>query len=187
MKIRLSIIFVSIALCCSCHNDAPLGEAKKTMGKWFKKKIILPKKAVLLNGKYVSENNFVDFNNLDRSSKYYIIHYFDAGCDKCINGLTQAQRFIERRSKKEPVKYVFIGSALNDVFAKEAIKSTKFQYPVYFEEPDSSFKRYNHLPLQDPLYNTLLINNKCEVLLFGSVFENKKATEFYFDIINDQL
>lgn len=184
MKKRSQCLLLAVLFLASCKTD-PFVKAKSTMGTWYEKKISFPEQVEYLNSHLVAKNDAIDYNQLSAKNTYYIVHYFDAGCDKCVNDLKNAQAKIPTMFKDKPVKFIFIADAYNSYFVKKAIDSIHFQYPVYYENQTKRLHEKNKFPMGDPLYNTFLINNKSELLLFGSVFDNEEARKFYGDLISN--
>lgn len=153
------------------------------MGVWYKKKILFSKHWQLINKDLVDPKYAFDIYAPDK--KYYVLHYFMADCDKCVYELLQAREFIKKTEKEHSdLKYVFIATGPINKYIMEAISKAKFQFPVYFENNFMGFSYGNHFPPGDDTYNTMLLNGKNEVLLFGSYYGNKKAEALYSDIIN---
>lgn len=163
-----------------CREKCPDSRIKKMMGSLYRKNILFPEKVELLNG---NGGDSASQTRIDASEPvFYIVHFFMSDCDKCVNELRTIQRFMKKHSDISGVKYIFITSGPTKKYAKEAIEKSGFDQPVYYETEYFSFKKLNNLPLADRLYNTMLIQNK-QVILFGEVFQNEKAEEFFFDAI----
>ena len=92
-----------------------------------------------------------------------------------------------KTSKNRKINYVFIASAPTKVYVMDAIKKTKFPYPIYYEKEYYSFKTINGLPTKDDLYDTMILNSKQEVILFGAFYSNKKAKQLYENVIECSL
>ncbi len=182
MKRLNNYLLIIILFITSCKTD-PFAKAKATMGIWYEKKIILPEQVEYLNPDLVSKSDAINYSKLSDKNTFYVVHYFDAGCDKCINDLKNAQAKIKALYKNKPVKFFFIADAPNNYFAKKAIDSIHFQYPVYYEKQANRLQLTNHFPIGDPLYHTFLLNNKSQLILFGSVFDNLAARKFYEALI----
>jgi len=172
-----------ILIIASCKTD-PFVKAKATMGSWYDKKISLPEQVEYLNPYLVSKKDVVNYGKLSDKNTFYVIHYFDAGCDKCVGDLKNAQAKIKSLYQDKRVKFLFIADAPNNYFAKKAIGSIHFQYPVYYEKRPNSLHLKNHFPIGDPLYNTFLMDDKSQLLLFGAVFDNQLAEKFYQELIS---
>jgi hypothetical protein len=180
---RKNLTFLSFLFFCivnqACVEEKAENISRKIMGRWYKREIIIPKSLKLIN-------QSINFNlkDLDKESEWYVLHYFEGDCDKCVNDLQFAQQFILEH-KNNKLKYIFIGCASTEFFIKEAIKDIKFKFPIYFDKNCNSFKKINNIPVDDPLYNTMLINNKRQIYLFGSIFRNKKAEKLYMQLIEN--
>lgn len=163
----------------TCSDDAE----KKIMGKLYKKQMNIPVDWKLMNENYIGPNNRFDvFKN---GQDLFVLHYFLANCDRCIEELMEARKFIQKNQARFPrLKYVFVGTGVVDVFIRDAIMKSKFEYPVYFEPKYMEFKKSNNFPVDDDLYNTMLIGKKDELLLLGSFFDNTQAQDLYSDILN---
>ncbi|PSL46532.1 hypothetical protein CLV51_103513 [Chitinophaga niastensis] len=180
------LIFASLMIAvitCSCKTKCAREDAKKLMGTWYEKKIQLSDNWTLINDSSVAADNRFDMHHPD--SKFYVLHYFMADCDKCINELLKARDFIKNHKSSFPgTKYVFLASGPTPVYIKEAVDKSKFEYPVYYEKEYYAFKKSNGFPKFDNLYNTMLIDNQNKLLLFGFLYDNKKASDIYSGIIN---
>jgi len=154
------------------------------MGERFLNKVKIPEQVQLINGQ---PGMFTDISDTGENGQYKIIHFFTADCDKCISELNMAQKFINSDGKRANLSYFFIASGPTATFVKEAIAKSAFPLPVYFEKKYYSFKILNNLPLEDRKYNTMLVNSKNELLLFGAFFDNKKAQEYLFKTIENHI
>jgi hypothetical protein len=176
----LSIIIV-LAI-TSCKTD-PFAKAKAAMGKWYEQKVSFPEQVEYLNEDLVSKRHAINYGKLSDKKIFYVVHYFDAGCDKCISDLKNAQVKIKTLYEDKAVKFIFIADAPNNYFAKKAIDSIHFEYPVYYEKQPNKLHLSNHFPIGDSLYNTFLINNQSQLILFASVFDNQKAQKLLEELI----
>lgn len=180
---KLSYI-ACIAFTCflfGCRTDCSYDNVKQIMGTWYKQKIQFPDNIHLINKNTTPTG---DTNHIVlKDSKYYVIHFFTADCDECINALLMAQKFISKHKDVCNVKYIFIASGPTAYYAENAIHKAGFSYPVYFEKDYYSFKKKNALPVSDKMYDTMLVNEQGEVLLFGGFFLNEKAEKLFSDIV----
>lgn len=186
MKKYLILVFLSSIL-LSCNNvrcENTQKELHKMMGKWYKKKIVFPTDMQILAGDISVERTFL---NQPKLTNYTIVHFFTADCDKCVNELEMIQKSLNKTSKNRKINYVFIASAPTKVYVMDAIKKTKFPYPIYYEKEYYSFKTINGLPTKDDLYDTMILNSKQEVILFGAFYSNKKAKQLYENVIECSL
>lgn len=187
---HLALLSTGIFLCfivpgiTSCQQQFSHEDLEKIMGERFRKKIQIPEQIQLVNEQ---SGSFTAITDTTKSGKYKVIHFFTADCDKCVHELTTAQKFIDKEGKREDISYFFIASGPTAVFVKEAIAKSAFTQPVYFEKKYYSFKMLNNLPAEDKKYNTMLVNDKNELLLFGAFFDNKKAQEYLFKTINNHI
>lgn len=154
-------------------------ETQQIMGTLYKQKIILPK-----NIEIIKINNTI---NTDKKGKFTIVHFFTADCDKCVNELITIKNTLNNTSELKNVNLIFIASAPTKTYLMEAMKKTNFYYPIVYEKEYYSFKRTNNLLISEDVYNTMLLNDKNEVLLFGSFYDNKKANSLYRKIIDCEL
>lgn len=164
-----------------CKEKCPDAKFRDIMGSFYKKEIRFPSEIELLN-KNGTDSAFWSTINT-QAPGYYILHFFMSDCDKCVNELLDIQKFMEVHKSASNVNYVFITSGPTKKYAQEAIEKAGFEMPVYYEKVYFSFKKLNNLPLADKLYNTMLIN-KNKVILFGEIFQNKKAEKLFFNAIN---
>ncbi len=176
------LLLISLINFYSCKKSCRNQEIQKIMGDLYKRKIAFPEQIELLNKSGVDAAWWSKINTTE--PVYYIVHFFMADCDKCVNELQQAQQFIEKHKTTAGVRYIFIASGPTRLFAEEAIHKAGFTMPVYYEKEYFSFKKLNNLPLADRLYNTMLLNNRNEVILFGELFQNKKAETLFFNAID---
>lgn len=169
----------------SCRGKITNKELKDVMGDYYKRKLIFPRNLPLINREMVAADNAVSLGDAGGDSSWLILHYLSADCDKCVNGLLTAGTFIDRnRDKFKHVKYVFVASGASDVYIKDAIAKANFKYPVYYEDKFLLFKVTNKLPLEDDLYNTMLLNGNREIILFGGFFDNARSQEILKEIVN---
>lgn len=184
MKSILIIFSVGIFLLQSCNHSCMENrkEVQALMKHWYKKKINFPADMEILMDSSIL-NNKKEHTDISALNKNAIVHFFTADCDKCVNELSRIQSFLNKVAKDTSTEYVFIASAPTKIYVLEAIKKIKFAYPIYYEKHYNSFKIMNKLPLSDDLYNTMLLNNKQEVILFGAFYDNKKAERLFFEAI----
>lgn len=185
IKMRVIILFfISLAyLFVSCGSDKCLEtqkEVQTVMRDFYKKRIRFPKEMETLNE---AAKKF-KIEQVRESNSFTIVHFFKADCDKCIKELSQIQTFLASKKEIQKVNYIFIASAPTKIYVLDAIKKIKFDYPVYYEKVYYSFKNINELPLEDELFNTMLLNENKEALLFGSFYNNTKAERLFYDTIN---
>lgn len=188
MKIILILIFPVFILLTSCNNvncGNTEKEVKEIMKTWYKKKINFPKKMeVLFDSTIIREK----IPNQPRLNNYFtIVHFFTADCDKCVNELIMIQNSLKNNPNNTKINYIFIASAPTKAYVMDAIKKTKFPYPIYYEKEYYSFKTINRLPTTDNVYDTMLLNSNQEVILFGAFYDNKKAKQLYSNAIECEL
>jgi hypothetical protein len=154
------------------------------MGQWYRKKMTIPTTWKLINNDRIEAR--YAFNVESPNKDYYILHYFQADCDKCVYFLSKASESIKNNKGQYPnLRYVFVGTGTSSHFIEEALKKIDFPFPLYFEEDFNKFRILNNLPIdEDGLYNTMLLNIKNELLLFGSYYDNDKAQKLFTSIIN---
>jgi hypothetical protein len=182
MKLVLITLILFSLSQLSCKNSCVKvnQEAQLLMKDLYLKKINFPDQMEKLKDETVS---FKQYNDSIDPSKYTIVHFFTADCDKCVNELSKIQKALTSYSKDLDVNFFFIASAPTKIFVKEAINKIHFQYPIYYEKKYFGFKSMNNLPLEDDLYNTMLINNENKVVLFGAFYSNEKAQRLFKSII----
>lgn len=180
INIRLLVIFFIVFSLSGCKIE-PKQEMKNLMGKWYMKDVLFPQKIKLINKDNAGDQH-TDLISLD-TNKYYVLHFFTADCDKCLNEVKMAQEFIEK-NKDINVQYFFIASGPTDLYVSMAVNEAKFKYPVFYEYEYFSFKHLNGFPENDKLYNTMLLNGKHKLLFFGGFFTNPKATALLKRLIN---
>lgn len=153
------------------------------MGDWYKKKIVFSQNLRLLNKDIVDAKYSLDIYAPDK--RFYILHYFMADCDKCVYDLLQAREYIKKTEKNHPdLKYAFLASGPTSVYIEDAISKAGFKFPVYFDSVYMGFRQANHFPANDDTYNTMLLNDKNEVELFGAYYDNAKAADMFSEIVN---
>jgi hypothetical protein len=177
--IFLGLFFLSIA---GCKQECDIEAGKEIMGVWYKQQMRFPERLELVNTQSGEsmQNSTIDITK----AKFSIIHFFNADCDECVNVLLTAQKFIKRYPVACNLQYIFIASGPSNVFVRDAIKKSNFSEPVYYEKAYYSFKKLNQFPLTDKAYDTMLINDKGELLLFAGVFNNSKAEDMALRIVN---
>jgi hypothetical protein len=178
--IVFAFLFLLSLLGSSCRHDCAKDNLRQMMGDWYKKKISFPEKVELLGTAQGMEKDKIVLSG----ASYYIVHFFMADCDKCINELLSIQKLVGRHKDETDVRYLFIASGPTQLYAKEAVEKSGFTLPVYYEKEYFSFKKKNGLPLADRLYNTMLLNSRHEVLAFGEMFQNKQAEALFYKTIN---
>ncbi len=184
MKRYASLLILLFPVLWSCNRDCSRETAARMMGDKFRQHLVFGQNWPVINAPFVLPDNSFDFKRPRK--KFYFLHYFSADCDKCINNLLLARQFIkEKRSRFPNVDFVFVASGYNDTFIREAVAKTNFEYPIYFEKEYLRFKTSNKIPIDnEELYNNMLINDKDELLLFGSLYDNPKAESMFDDITN---
>lgn len=155
------------------------------MGNWYMQKIKIPDSLRLICKGDKSDS----FDIYKPNTKFYILHYFNADCDKCINEVKQAKHLLDSiKGNLKDVKFVFIASGFIDLdnYVKRAIQETKFNYPIYYEDNYLNFKIVNKLSLdnQKSAYNTMLLDSQNRVLLFGAFYDNPDAFKIYTNLID---
>lgn len=176
------LMFVLLLLQCACSKSVE-ERTKEIMGELYKKNIKIPADLVLLNPEAVDREYKISLQK-ESNTNYYVVHYFEADCEKCINELRKAQDFILKTKDMLPeTKFIFIADSPTEIFAKKAIEDLKFQFPVFYEKDYAKYKKINSFPIGNSTYNTALLNEKHQLLLLGSLFNNEKAESLYKDII----
>ncbi|OJX33513.1 MAG: hypothetical protein BGO86_11970 [Chryseobacterium sp. 36-9] len=185
MKTILFSLSVSFLILFSCKQNCQKKEQeiKTIMKSWYKNKIIFPKNVELLSLKNLSSKSNSE-TKIPNLKKYTIVHFFTADCDKCVNELKLIISSIEKHSENNNIDYIFIASAPTNKYVIDAIKETKFPYPIYYEKEYYSFKKMNNLPINDEVYNTMILNQNQEVVLFGGFYANEKAQKLFNDVIS---
>lgn len=167
----------------ACDSTCPLKEAQNLMGNWYLKPLIFPDGLRLLNQRLTEKGNNFDIKKGHHNK--FILHYFLADCDKCVNELAAIQAYLgQNKEKYNDVSFVFVATGPVDNYVKDAIQKLHFSYPVYFERDYQSFKLINKLPLDDKLYDTMLVDEKNQLLIFGAFYNNLKAEKLYTGILN---
>jgi hypothetical protein len=178
----LVLLLLITAAFNSCNKNCSEEKLKSLMGSWYKKKILFPSEMEVINNSAIDPARL---NHPDpKEQSFSIIHFFMADCDKCVNELLSIQKFIQKHKSSANVKYVFIAAGPTKIYARDAVLNSGFALPVYYEKEYFSFKKLNHLPLADNLYNTMLLDNKNEVMLFGELFQNDMAEKLFYNTIN---
>ena len=185
MQLLRYFLILGLALQLSGCAKSVDEQAKQLMGALYKSPLKIPKDLVLLNPGTIKNENQIDLTN-DQFTQFYVVHYFEADCDKCINELRKAQEFILKDKELPNTKFIFIADSPTAIFAKNAISKLSFQFPVYYEKDYAKYKKINSFPLGNSLYNTVLLNSKHQLLLMGSLFNNEKAEALYKEIINQK-
>lgn len=186
MKLLKFFLLCCFAFFISCKNDCEniQQETKKMMKGWYQKKIIFPSDLEKLINDSTTSNKISALSNL---KGYTIVHFFTADCDKCIYELNIIKKSLQNLPKNPNINFVFIASAPTKMYISDAIKKINFPYPIYYEREYYSFKTINKLPVSDDLYNTMILNNDSEVILFGAFYDNDKAKSLYSKIIECNL
>ena len=184
MKIFVLILFWISSLLVSCKDNCAdtKKEIQSLMKDLYKKKISFPTDMqVLIDSSAINTKNTATGTSV--LNKFTIVHFFTADCDKCVNELLKIQSSLNKVATDSSIDFMFIASAPTKIYVLDAIKKINFPYPIYYEKHYYSFKTMNKLPLSDDLYNTMLLNNKQEVILFGAFYDNKKAERLYLKAI----
>lgn len=187
MKTIQTLFFSVFTLLISCKNDNcenTQKEVKMIMGQLYKRKINFPANMkVLMDSSIIKEK----IPSQPKLKNYTIVHFFTADCDKCVNELKMIQKSLKNNLNNAKISYIFISSAPTPAYVTDAIKKTKFPYPIYYEKEYYSFKIMNALPISDNVYDTMLLNSNQEVILFGAFYDNEKARLLYSKVIECQL
>src|ERR1700678_2647930 len=132
MKRKIIISLIIFQVCFnSCSNKCTDTNERDIMGHWYKRKLLLPGGWELLDSGAVKPKLLINIDS--PNAKFYVLHYFMADCDKCVNELLRAQTFIEKNQNKFPnVKFVFVATGPTSYYIKEAIKKANFEFPLYF-------------------------------------------------------
>lgn len=171
----LFLFFLAALASCGDSRTATESEIRSLMKDWYKKPIRFPSNMTVLRDSSAGQPDPAGSG----PKKYRIVHFFTADCDKCVNELSMIKNFLGSMEKIPQMDVMFIASAPADVYVLDAIKKIRFPYPVLHEKEYYSFKSMNRLPLSDGLYNTMLLNDRNEVLLFGAFYDNRKAERLY--------
>lgn len=184
MKCSRLLVFVILFSFFSCDKSCEKSEneIKKIMNVWYKRKIEFPKDVEILSLRGVHKNKLIE--EYISKEKYSIVHFFTADCDKCINELKMIQTSLKKNSISSNVNYIFIASAPTKIYVQDAIKKTNFEYPIFYEKEYYSFKILNKLSVSEEIYNTMLLNENQELILFGAFYDNDKAFGLYSKAIN---
>jgi hypothetical protein len=177
------LLLASLASC----NSGGFSEKQlqEVMGSRFRNKIEIPERIELVNPQ--SQASATSLAGNTGNDRYKIIHFFTADCEKCVEELTKAQVFINTKGKLDKLDYYFIASGPTVTYVRDAIEKSGFSKPVYFEKKYFSFKLLNQLPIDSNQYNTMLLNSRNELLLFGAFFDNEKAQEFLYKTIKQHI
>jgi len=174
---KLIPVFIAlIAISCSKTCGDVQREVRSMMGVNYKKQIVFPEEMEIINPA-------ADPAGLSSAKRYKIVHFFTADCNECINELAYIQSFLETNPATEVIDLIFIASGPTKYYVAEAVEKIKFSYPTFYEKQYFSFKLLNNLPLDQDVYNTMILNDKNEVLLFGSYFSNQKAKKLFSEIL----
>lgn len=172
----MPILIAFVAISCADTCGDVQYEIKSIMGANYKKEIIFPKEMELVNPAEHPTNG-------PTGKKYKIVHFFTADCNKCVNELTHIQSFLRSNHVRDSIDLIFIASGPTKHYVAEAVAKIKFEYPIFYEQQYFSFKLMNDLPLEKEVYNTMILNDKNKVFLFGSYFSNRKAEKLFSKII----
>lgn len=180
MKTLSFLISLCILFLFSCKENCAKKEAeiKTIMQTRYKKKINFPDNIEKLSYLKKSDTAKIE-NEIPILKKYTIVHFFTADCDKCVNELKLIVLSIKKNPIDKNADYIFIASAPTKKYVLDAIKETKFPYPIYYY----SFKKMNNLPITDEIYNTMILNKNQEVILFGGFYANEKAQKLFNNIV----
>lgn len=162
------ILFVNV----SCSRRSATDQVMKVMQSDFKKQIKFHEKMTPVK------------NERDVNENYYILHYFSADCDKCINRLRGIKEFMDK-NKDLPVDYKFIFTAPTDYFVNQALKNVNIEYPIYWDKEFWGFQIVNGIPIDEPKYETMLLNKNNELILYGHFFDNPKAYDLLKNFLNE--
>ncbi|MDO5616331.1 MAG: hypothetical protein Q4G16_09085 [Cruoricaptor ignavus] len=174
LVLSLLIIFGSCEKKCEDINI----EIKEIMGEWYRKKILFPKEMTLLNNpKY----------NITENKNFTIVHFFAADCDKCIDELNKILFTLNDNDMQSQVNIIFISSAPSKNHVLDVIEKVEMVFPVFYDKHYYSYKLSNDFPISEEAYNTVLLNSKNEILIFGAFYDNSKALELYLKAINCTL
>lgn len=187
MKAITLLLLFTLTLSISCMNndcDSTEREVKQLMKSWYKKKILFPQNMIVLMDESINKEKIPNQSQINNHS---IVHFFTADCDKCVNELTMIMTSLKNNPKNSSISYIFIASAPTKKYVLDAIKKTKFPYPIYYEKEYYSFKTINSLPISDDVFDTMLLNSKQEVILFGAFYDNDKAKKLYSKAIDCDL
>lgn len=174
------ISFLLIFFITSCKVESPTSKIKTLMGKQYLETIKFPEKLEVLNGLNKGQTT----EGIKVKSKFYLLHFFTADCDRCIEELKIAQNFINKNPRNN-LEYIFLSSAPSKYFAQQAIEKLNFQPTVYFEKEYWAFKRLNELPLDNKNYDTMLINKNNQVILFGAFYNNPEASKLLKEYLDE--
>ncbi|RWY55653.1 hypothetical protein [Mucilaginibacter gilvus] len=176
-----TILLATVLPGCQMHSDCG-SKNSDIMGKYYHQSIQFPPKLIALNsGK--KEGQSAPSEIKLKGNGFYVVHFFTADCDECINELNKIQRFIAKNHLPN-TKYLFIASGPTQIYVLNAIKKINFKYDVYFEKEYYSFKNINHFTLSDRVFDTLLINSQSELLLAGALFDDDFTKGLYLETIN---
>jgi hypothetical protein len=175
-------IFCLIFFSCTDNCDSVKKEVQALMKDKYKKRMIFPDNIEMLTDSSVVGGG-KDIQKIIMSKRVTVFHFFTADCDKCINELSHIKVILKKLPKDTTVAYIFLASSPSKKYLVDAIAKLNFSYPIFYEKKYYSFKNINNLPLSDQLYNTMLLNNQMEVILFGSFFNNQKAKDLFQKVI----
>lgn len=188
MKLLCTLLLSSILLFHSCKSECNETDTsiKSIMKGWYLKKIYFPENMEILSVKPIRyPENIVQ--SLKVKKKFTVVHFFTADCDKCVNELKMILSRLKTIAQNDNVDFVFIASAPTKLYVMDAIKKVNFPYPVYYEKEYFSFKSMNKLVLLDDIYNTMLLDENQNVILFGAFYANDKARSLYSKAIKCNL
>lgn len=186
MKKIIGALVVTSILFGSCNNEKKGVEtAKELMQERYMQQIRFTNKMSLAkpHGKFQFPACFS--TPWDTSSKYKVIHYIDADCSSCREELLLIQKKILQFCPKNAVKFVIVSSSLTSSAIEHLMDKNRLQIPIYYDIGYRTFKKINQLPIDDYLYNTMLVSKHNKVVLFGSFFHNEEAEKLFFKIINE--
>jgi len=118
-------------------------------------------------------NNVLNFT----SSKYKIICTGYMECSPCIARLIECQKFLLNNKKlHEKIDVFFIVSGKKSDYFEYQLEQNNFSFPILYDST-SSFITNNGLENYDK--EVFLINEKNEIILVGSPFNNTVLEKYY--------
>lgn len=79
------------------------------------------------------------------------------------------------------LEFKFIAESPHRTYIEYAMANSKFKLPIHYDSL-YEFKSINNLP-DEPLYNTMLLNDQDQLLLVGAFDENELAFDYLERII----
>lgn len=175
MKVfTLSFLLISFFLCTCCQNGSTLT-------------YIGAKKNIDTTSSIIGRTVILDHSKLNTSLsgfKYNVLYSFNANCAGCIVELVNVlKKYNSHRGKSyDSTRFYFFAITENPEQLKYHLKENNVEFNVnqflVFEDLESFYSKNSGI-FQQGTINTILTNNKFQVLENTDPFANEKAKESY--------